>query len=564
MDRDPQQEEAEGIDDDADYQRAIDSEQAAMGHIGLYAATDDEIKNAYRRMCMLFHPDKHHRPEDKLQEAAEKQFQMIQKAYDAILGGAISMTPMEWTASLLIGRLALVSELKRREEYERRRSALARNGVGAGTVVGTLRHVVSPTLWGELSTSVGQHSSTTFKVVNNFTSDVFASVNLHAKTMLSPPPITVSLGRKLSGHTTGYISYRTGEYTLSYWGADQDFRDRTSCGIGIIRRHESGQLSFDISAGEASSHISASYLRTVSKSLKARVSFTIGTAVGLQGSLAADKRVSKHDRIGIGIECGTLQGVAFRFKFIRLGQKFSVPVTLSPSLDLQLALWAAIIPLAAGFALDTWVFEPWRIKKHAEKLAEVRQQNADVLAERKRNSEDAVKLMREQVLRRVEIEEEKSGLVVVEAKYGKLPPSTVPRGAYIGRGLSLNTLRTMFGSDGDMQPPPYLDGHGEAFDNGANAADAGATASATVGDEAHEWVDVTVPVQNLVVNSQLHISGGHSKAHLVGFYDPCFGEAKRLRVIYKFRSNMHMVEVDDIAAVAAPLRAHMIGQLERA
>jgi len=43
-------------------------------------ATEDEIKEAYKRLCRTFHPDKHVDQTDKL--AAEKKFQVIQKAYE--------------------------------------------------------------------------------------------------------------------------------------------------------------------------------------------------------------------------------------------------------------------------------------------------------------------------------------------------------------------------------------------------------------------------------------------------------------------------------------------------
>lgn len=72
--------------------------------------------------------------------------------------------------------------------------------------------------------------------------------------------------------------------------------------------------------------------------------------------------------------------------------------------------------------------------------------------------------------------------------------------------------------------------------------------------ENKEYADVTLAVQALVQGGQMRISGGHSKASIIGFYDPCFGEAKRLRITYRFGGKLHEVEVDDRAAVAAPVR----------
>jgi DnaJ family protein C protein 11 len=45
-----------------------------------------------------------------------------------------------------------------------------------------------------------------------------------------------------------------------------------------------------------------------------------------------------------------------------------------------------------------------------------------------------------------------------------------------------------------------------------------------------------------------------NQAQIVGFYDPCLGESKKLRITYKFQGKLHQIEVDDRGAVAAPLR----------
>jgi len=72
------------------------------------------------------------------------------------------------------------------------------------------------------------------------------------------------------------------------------------------------------------------------------------------------------------------------------------------------------------------------------------------------------------------------------------------------------------------------------------------------------YIDVTVAVQSLVNNSQLLMSGGRSKSNIVGFYDPCFGEEKRLRILYKFQDKLHQLEVDDLAPVTAPMKSHIV------
>lgn len=43
-------------------------------------ATDEEIKEAYKKLCRFFHPDKHTDQEKK--RKAESRFQVIQTAYE--------------------------------------------------------------------------------------------------------------------------------------------------------------------------------------------------------------------------------------------------------------------------------------------------------------------------------------------------------------------------------------------------------------------------------------------------------------------------------------------------
>ena len=45
-----------------------------------FQATQDELKAAYRRLCMIYHPDKHRDPE--LKQQAEQLFNLVHQAYE--------------------------------------------------------------------------------------------------------------------------------------------------------------------------------------------------------------------------------------------------------------------------------------------------------------------------------------------------------------------------------------------------------------------------------------------------------------------------------------------------
>ncbi|KAI8922173.1 hypothetical protein DFJ77DRAFT_14589 [Powellomyces hirtus] len=579
-------------------------------------ASEEEIKNAFRRLALVFHPDKIHLQEDKV--AAESKFGEIQKAHDILsnpakrhiydtYGAEAAETSWEVGArgqsrediraeyerqSRLHQEMAAETLAKskgeihlsldasqifdpdvRRSRHRRRLplgrfepevetsrgfadllhwpevtqalvkhswetqltqqtglvvqgDVMARNGIGVGNVTGLLRHVVSPMMWGEVSGTVGQAPSAQAKIVKNFSPNSFATLTATGTTLSAPPTLIASLGRKISSTLTGYLTYQTGEWQLGPWGADQDFYHRSACSLGLMRRMDRSTWNTDLQVGLATSHLSFTYFRTLPRSIRGRVSVVLSTTMGVQCSIAGDKKVNKYTRVGLGVECASLGGVTLRMKLARLGQRFVIPIMLTPQFNLRLAVWATVVPICSSFLLDRFYLGPRRKRRLADKLSQVRAANAELFSQRRKEAEDAVRIMKDSVLRKLEIEEAKNGLIIVEALYGKLPPSNLSP----IQALSMQGIRSMFehlgtSTDSLLETPTQP-----------------------------EYIDVTVAVQSLVYSSQLHVSGGHSKANVIGFYDPCWGEAKRLRVTYKYQGKLHQVEVDDHAAVAAPLR----------
>jgi DnaJ like chaperone protein len=64
------------------FYRNTDSDYIVLGITA--AATDDEVKKAYRQMAVKFHPDKVAQMGEEFQKGAKEKFQSIQDAYDAI------------------------------------------------------------------------------------------------------------------------------------------------------------------------------------------------------------------------------------------------------------------------------------------------------------------------------------------------------------------------------------------------------------------------------------------------------------------------------------------------
>jgi len=163
-------------------------------------------------------------------------------------------------------------------------------------------------------------------------------------------------------------------------------------------------------------------------------------------------------------------------------------------------LVATVVPTLALVSSEVLLLRSARSRiRRAE-----RKRHEDALLERRRRAAAEIDVMRDTIAKRTEQERVRQGLVVLRASYGPASPDL--------------------------------------------------TAEAT----AHDVADVTIPVQALVHNSQLHIPGGHPKSLLLGFYDPCYGEGKVLSIEYSFKGEMHRAEVGDTQAVVAPLRGHLV------
>ncbi|EIM20678.1 DnaJ-domain-containing protein [Wallemia mellicola CBS 633.66] len=74
----------------------------------------------------------------------------------------------------------------------------------------------------------------------------------------------------------------------------------------------------------------------------------------------------------------------------------------------------------------------------------------------------------------------------------------------------------------------------------------------------NERIDVRLPLMALVNDGQLYIPKGTSKAGLLGFYDPCLGEKKNLHLKYQYQLRIHEVTVKDKEEIALPQRDHLV------
>ncbi|KAI9268335.1 hypothetical protein BDA99DRAFT_435537 [Phascolomyces articulosus] len=470
-------------------------------------ASDEEIKDAYKKLCRYFHPDKHNNEGNK--KLAEAKFQVIQKAYEVIsdpqkraiydtygeegLNAKWEVGPKFKTSQEMQEEYEKKARLQREQELDslvRSRgevqisvnaagvfdpyeppvftgfgqpmeppkkkgpfhalsktqlqqlfmrhsfetqlgsqtraviggSMVSRNGMGGGNIMGTVRHTVSPKLWAEASSTLLHPRVLNLKTYYNPSSDSFINTVAQTRTFYAPPILTLTAGRRLYATTTGYVTYRTGEWSLLGWGGDVSRKmDKSSVALGVAGGKNQTSYSVELQTGIIASHIAVEYTRKLPHNAQLRLSGLVSTTGGLSASVGSDHKVSEHTRIGMSLECGVPSGVLVKFRVSRLGQKVVLPIILSTEFDIQLAFFGAVIPVSIAVALDQLLLKPRRRKQIKEKIQQLREEHADYLAMRKQEALEGQQLMVEIATRKMRQEEKKQdGLVIIKAWYGRL------------------------------------------------------------------------------------------------------------------------------------------------
>ena len=183
-------------------------------------------------------------------------------------------------------------------------------------------------------------------------------------------------------------------------------------------------------------------------------------------------------------------------------QEFIFPIELTSGAIVPEAIfYGTVLPVAAYWAIKALIVKPFLKQREIEEIQEQQDAAAAVMAIRKQEAESSVRLMKDAYERSICVERQRLGLIIEEAWYGKLV--------------------------GEQQ------------------------------QDQKKVIDVIVPLQCQVRDSKLILQTA-SKSGLPGFYDPCVGEEKSLRVVYKFHDVMHDVTYKDTDSVRIPKQSHRI------
>ncbi|XP_069013767.1 dnaJ homolog subfamily C member 11-like [Embiotoca jacksoni] len=531
-------------------------------------ATLDELKASYRRLCMLYHPDKHRDPELKSQ--AEQLFNQVHQAYE-VLSDAHSRAIYD-----IFGKKGLevegweVVERKRtpaeiREEYEKlqrereeRRlqqrtnpkgtisvgvdatdlfdrydedfeempgggfphieinkmhisqsieapltnldtavlsgSLSTHNGNGGGNINMTVRRIMSAKGWGEVELGAG---------------DILGPlIGLKVFRNLTPRCfLTAQCGLQFSPRglrptcslmTARHLDQNTMGYLQWRWGPN------SAMTTSLVRDTKSSHFTLALQLGVPHSYLMMSYQYKFQDEDQTKVKGSVKTGwFGTVVEYGAERKISRHSVLSATVSIGVPQGVTLKIKLARASQTYLFPVHLTDQLLPSAVFYATAGPLLVYLAIHRLIIIPYSQAQKIEELELQRKSSATDIAKKKQEAESAVLLMQESVRRITEAEESKMGLIILNAWYGKFVSDTSQK------------------------------------------------------QEKAKVIDVTVPLQCLVKDSKLILTES-SKAGLPGFYDPCVGEEKSLKLLYQFRGVMHQVLSADTEPLRIPKQSHRL------
>ncbi|XP_024831913.1 dnaJ homolog subfamily C member 11 isoform X3 [Bos indicus] len=490
-------------------------------------ASCEELKAAYRRLCMLYHPDKHRDPELKSQ--AERLFNLVHQAYEVLsdpqtraIYDIYGKRGLEMEGWEVVERRRTPAEI--REEFERlqrereeRRLQQRTNPKGTISVgidatdlfdryeeeyedvsgsgfpqIEINKMHISQSI--ELEFGAGDLQGPLFglKLFRNLTPRCF--VTTHCALQFSSrgirPGLTTVLARNLDKNTVGYLQWR--------WGV------QSAMNTSIVRDTKTSHFTVALQLGIPHSFALISYQHKFQDDDQTRVKGSLKAGFfGTVVEYGAERKISRHSVLGAAVSIGVPQGVSLKIKLNRASQTYFFPIHLTDQLLPSAVFYATAGPLVLYFALHRLVIRPYLRAQKEKELEKQRESTATDILQKKQEAEAAVRLMQESVRRIIEAEESRMGLIIVNAWYGK------------------------FVNDKSKK------------------------------SEKVKVIDVTVPLQCLVKDSKLILTEA-SKAGLPGFYDPCVGEEKNLKVLYQFRGVLHQVMALDSEALRIPKQSHRI------
>uniref|UniRef100_A0A8C6V2B3 DnaJ homolog subfamily C member 11 n=1 Tax=Neogobius melanostomus TaxID=47308 RepID=A0A8C6V2B3_9GOBI len=492
-------------------------------------ATQDELKASYRRLCMLYHPDKHRDPE--LKQQAEKLFNLVHEAYEVLrdpqaraIYDIYGKRGLEVDGWEVVERRRAPAEI--REEYERLQKEreerrLQQRTNPKGTIsVGIDATDLFDRYEEDYEDMVGggiphveinkMHISQSIEAPLTTKDTAILSGSLSTHNGNGGGTINLALRKVTSTKGWGEIEFGAGDTHGPLFGM-KVFRNLTprffvtaQCGLQfssrgmrpgvttVLARHlDKNTMGYLQWRWGIQSSMNTSIVRDTKR--LSEVSF-FGTVV----EYGAERKISRHSVLGATVSIGVPQGVSLKIKLNRASQTYFFPIHLTDQLLPSAVFYATVGPLVFYVAIQQLVIRPYLRAQKEQDLEKQRESSASNIAKKKQEAE-AVSQKMDSLFFTFTL----SGLIILNAWYGKF--------------VTDNSKR----------------------------------------HERAKVIDVTVPLQCLVKDSKLILTET-AKSGLPGFYDPCVGEEKSLKVLYQFRGVMHQVLSGDTEPLRIPKQSHRI------
>lgn len=181
----------------------------------------------------------------------------------------------------------------------------------------------------------------------------------------------------------------------------------------------------NVTIGVPHCFVYASYTRKLDEwKMKVRVATKIGT-FGYLVEYGTDKRLSKYSTIGATVSVGVPSGITLKIRFTRSSQSFIFPIHLSEELIPSAVFYATVTPLISWLLIKQLIIEPLNRAKKEREIEKTKDLNKKRMAEKQKEANAAVDLMGALYERVKREEEEREGLVIIEALYGNFTESDV-------------------------------------------------------------------------------------------------------------------------------------------
>uniref|UniRef100_A0A8C8H2F6 DnaJ homolog subfamily C member 11 n=1 Tax=Oncorhynchus tshawytscha TaxID=74940 RepID=A0A8C8H2F6_ONCTS len=497
-------------------------------------ATQEELKGSYRRLCMLYHPDKHRDPELKRQ--AEQLFNLVLGLH-VIYHHDFDLDPQLRAIYDIYGKRGLdvegweVVERKRtpveiREEFERlqrereeRRLQQRTNpkgmisvGVDATDLFDRYEEDYKDLPGGGFPhVEINKmHISQSIEAPLTTTDTAVLSGSLSTHNGNGGGNINLALRRVTSAKGWGEVEFGAGDSHGPLLGM-KIFRNLTA------RCFVTAQCGLQFSSRGVRPGCTTVLARHLDKNTMGYLQWRWGTQSSMNTSIVRDTKTSHFTfAMQLGIPHSFMM-MSYQYKFQddeqtkvkgsiklnRASQTYFFPIHLTDQLLPSAVFYATVGPLIFYLAIQRLIIRPYVRAQQEQDLEKHRESSASDIARKKQEAESAVLLMQESVRRIIESEESRMGLIILNAWYGKF--------------VTDNSRR----------------------------------------HERAKVIDVSVPLQCLVKDSKLILTEA-TKTGLPGFYDPCVGEEKSLKVLYQFRGVMHQVLSPDGEALRIPKQSHRI------